>query len=231
MRHGDKSFEWLRSQFPAASEYLAQIFFIERDNGVVPNSDLAARLKVSRAAVSQAIGRLKKLGLVVQKRYGTIDLTISGRALAEKTVRRHFLLEHLLVQTLGYPWDKSDAEALNLQASLSDELTAYLSRYFGNPSTCPHGNPLPGSGLEQEYLAAPTLVEAEAETSVRIIRITEEGELIDGMLSFCQENGLAPGAEVLIIAQSETETVCLGRTGELAIPLRFSTRIRWQVCD
>jgi len=227
MRHGDEDFESLRNQFPAASEYLAQIFFIERDNGVVPNSDLAARLRVSRSAVSQAIGRLKKLDLVVQKRYGKIDLTASGRALAEKTVRRHFLLEHLLVRTLGYPWDKSDAEAVNLQASLSDALTAHLLRYFGNPSTCPHGNPLPGSSLEEEYLTAPTLAEAEAETNVKIIRITEEGELIDGMLSFCQKNGLAPGTKVLIVSQSETDTVCLGRTGELAIPLGFSTHIRW----
>jgi len=223
--------ESLKNQFPAALEYLAQIFFIERDNDVVPNSVLAARLNVTRPAVSQAVGRLKKLGLVLQKRYGAIELSAKGRGLAEKTVRRHFLLEHLLVRALGYPWDKSDAEAVNLQASLSDELTAHLLRRFDNPSTCPHGNPLPGSSLEREYLSAPALVEAKVGTSIKIIRITEEGELIDGMLSFCQENGLEPGAKVKIVSQSETETVCLGGTGELAIPVEFSTRIRWQACD
>lgn len=223
--------ESLESQFPAAPEYLAQIFFIERDNGVVPNSDLAVRLKVSRPAVSQAIGRLKRLGLVIQKRYGMIVLTTKGRALAEKFARRHFLLEHLLVRTLGYPWDKSDAEAVNLQASLSDELTAYLLKLFGDPSTCPHGNPLPGSSVEQEYLTAPSLIEAEVRTRIRIIRITEEGELIDGMLSFCQENGLKPGAKFEIISRSATEMVCLGKIGELAIPVGFLTHIRWQACD
>jgi len=230
-RNVDENLESLRNQFPAVSEYLAQIFFIERDNGIVPNSDLAVRLKVSRPAVSQAVGRLKKLGLVAQERYGTIDLTTKGRALAEKTVKHHFLLEHLLVQALGYPWDKSDAEAANMKASLSDELTAYLLRHFGNPSTCPHGNPMPGSNLEQKYLSAPTLVEAAVGMSVRIIRITEEGELIDGMLSFCQENRLTPGTKVEIVSQSETETVCLHRTDRLAIPMEFSTRIRWQAYD
>ncbi|KGM44449.1 hypothetical protein S1OALGB6SA_1067 [Olavius algarvensis spirochete endosymbiont] len=223
--------ESLKSQFPVAPEYLVQIFFIERDNGVVPNSDLAARLRVSRPAVSQAVGRLKRLGLVAQKRYGTIELTTKGRALAEKAVKRHFLLEHLLVRALGYPWDKSDAEAVNLQASLSDELTAYLLKRFDYPSTCPHGNPLPGSSVEQEYLTAPTLIEAKRGTRVRIIRITEEGELLDGMLSFCQENGLEPGMEVEIVSQSETETACIARTGNLEIPIGFSTCIRWQACD
>jgi len=151
--------------------------------------------------------------------------------LAEKIVTRHFLLKHLLVQALGYPWDKSDTEAVHLQASFSDELTSYLLRHFGNPSTCPHGNPLPGSRVEREYLAAPPLVEAEAGASVRIIRITEEGELINGILSFCQKNGLAPGARVEIVSQSEGETVCLGKAGRLAIPVGFSTHIRWQTCD
>jgi len=227
----NESLDSLRNQFPAAPEYLAQIFFIERDKGAVSNSDLAARLKVSRPAVSQAVRRLKKLNLVSQERYSTIDFTTKGRILAEKTAIRHFLLEHLLVRALGYPWDKSDTEAVHLQASLSDELTSYLLRHFDNPSTCPHGNPLPGSSVERKYLAAPTLSKAEVGASVRIIRITEEGELINGMLSFCQKNGLAPGTMVEIISQSEAETVCLGRLGRLTIPMVFSTHIRWQACD
>jgi len=86
----------LKNQFPAAPEYLTQIFLIDRDNGTVPNARLADRLGVSRPAVSQAVGRLKKLGLVDQDRYGAIGLSSEGRRIAEKVVRRHFLLEHLL---------------------------------------------------------------------------------------------------------------------------------------
>ena len=218
----------LRNQFPAAPEYLTQILLIERDNGTVPNARLADRLEVSRPAVSQAVGRLKKLGLVSQDRYGAIGLTREGRTVAENVVRRHFLLEHLLVGVLDYPWDKSDVEAGTLQASLSDELTEYLSHRLGDPQTCPHGNPLPGSDIEKSYLEAPSLSEADPGRKVKIIRITEEGELTDGMLSFCQENALAPDKVVEIIAQTPDETQCRDENGKITIPADFSTFIRWE---
>lgn len=218
----------LKSQFPAAPEYLTQILLIERDNGIVPNARLADRLQVSRPAVSQAVGRLKKLGLVDQDRYGAIGLTAEGRTVAENVVRRHFLLEHLLVGVLGYPWDKSDVEAGTLQASLSDELTEYLSERLGNPQTCPHGNPLPGSDIEKKYLEAPKLTSAELGSKVKIIRITEEGEMIDGMLSFCQDNGIAPGTVLEIFSQDATETVCGNDNGKISVPVLFSSSIRWE---
>lgn len=218
----------LKSQFPAAPEYLTQILLIERDNGIVPNARLADRLQVSRPAVSQAVGRLKKLGLVDQDRYGAIGLTRDGRTVAENVVRRHFLLEHLLVRVLDYPWDKSDVEAGTLQASLSDELTEYLSHRLGDPQTCPHGNPLPGSDIEKQYLEAPNLTSAEVGRKVKIIRITEEGEMTDGMLSFCQENGLAPGKEIEIFSQEPTVTVCGDKNGKISVPVLFSSSIRWE---
>ncbi len=218
----------LKSQFPAAPEYLTQILLIERDNGIVPNARLADRLQVSRPAVSQAVGRLKKLGLVDQDRYGAIGLSRDGRTIAENVVRRHFLLEHLLVRVLEYPWDKSDVEAGTLQASLSDELTEYLSHRLGDPQTCPHGNPLPGSDIEKRYLEAPDLTSAEPGAKVKIIRITEEGEMIDGMLSYCQSKGLAPGKTVEIISQSPDETVCSDDGGKIKVPVLFAASIRWE---
>ena len=218
----------LKSQFPAAPEYLLQILLIERDNGIVPNAKLADRLEVSRPAVSQAVGRLKKLGLVDQDRYGAIGLTKKGRSYAEKVVRRHFLLEHLLVSILDYPWDKSDVEAETLQASLSDELTEYLSDRLGHPLTCPHGNPMPGSAIEKAYLDAPKLTEAGEGTKLKIIRITEEGEMCDGMLSFCQDEGVAPGKVLQIVRQSDRETVCESDGREFSIRNEFSRNLRWE---
>ena len=218
----------LKSQFPAAPEYLTQIFLIERDNGIVPNAKLADRLQVSRPAVSQAVGRLKKLGLVDQDRYGAIGLSDEGRLFAEKVVRRHFLLEHLLVRILEYPWDKSDVEAETLQASLSDELTEYLSKKLGDPQTCPHGNPMPGADIELSYLQAPSLTDAGDGTKLKIIRITEEGEMTEGMLSFCQENGIAPGTVLELKEQSDDLCLCLSEQGNVSIPANYARSLRWQ---
>ena len=218
----------LKNQFPAAPEYLTQIFLIERDNGTVPNARLADRLEVSTPAVSQAVGRLKKLGLVDQDRYGAIGLSPGGRNIAEKVVRRHFLLEHLLVNVLQFPWDKSDTEAGLLQDSLSDELTEHLAEYLGNPQICPHGNPFPGANIEKSYLEAPSLADAEESVKVKIIRITEEGEMTDGMLSFCQDNGISPGKTLTVKAQNLDETVCTGESGTITIPAAFADFIHWE---
>lgn len=218
----------LKSQFPAAPEYLTQILLIERDNGIVPNAKLADRLKVSRPAVSQAVGRLKKLGLVDQDRYGAIGLSAEGRSFAEKVIRRHFLLEHLLVRILEYPWDKSDVEAETLQASLSDDLTEYLSEKLGNPQTCPHGNPMPGCAHEKAYLEAPGLPDAVTGSKVKILRITEEGEMIEGMLSFCQEHGIAPGTVLEVTVQGPDGCTCISSGKEVKISADYTRHLRWE---
>lgn len=218
----------LRNDFPAAPEYLTQIFLLERDHGIVPNAQLADRLGVSRPAVSQAVGRLKKLGLVNQKRYGAIALSVAGRDVAEKVVKRHFLLEHLLVGVLDYPWDKSDEDAAELQASLSDDLTEHLDRRLGYPQTCPHGNPMPGSDIQQKYLNAPSLIDAEAGSKVKIIRITEEGEMTPGMLPFCQKHGISPGKVVTVEQQGDEGTLCSDGATRTMIPADYAARTCWE---
>jgi DtxR family Mn-dependent transcriptional regulator len=218
----------LKNQFPAAPEYLTQIFLIQRDQGIVPNARLADRLGVSRPAVSQAVGRLKRLKLVEQDRYGVIRLSREGRIIAENVVRRHFLLEHLLVNVLDYPWDKSDVEAGTLQSSLSDELTEYLSNRLGNPQTCPHGNPIPGAAIEKRYLDAPNLSEAVPGGKIRIIRITEEGEMIDGMLLFCQDKNLSPGRVIQVLEHSAGATLCGDGRQTYSVPDLFAGALRWE---
>lgn len=186
--------------FPAAAEYLTNIHLICRDYGFAANHRLAEWLGVSTSAVTQALGRLKKIGLVNQERYEHVFLTDAGRALALKVLKRHYLLEHLLVKTLDFPWDKSDEEAKVLQNQISDDLAEHLDKRLGYPQTCPHGNPLPGTEVEARLLAAPRLNAATAGTTVTIVRITEEGEGIPSMLPFCQNEGLKPGARVTVEA-------------------------------
>ncbi len=184
--------------FPAAAEYLSNIYLICRDYGEAANHRLAEWLGVSTSAVTQALGRLKKIGLVSQERYEHVYLTEAGRTLALKVLKRHYLLEHLLVKTLGFPWDKSDEEAKVLQNQISDDLADHLDEKLGHPQTCPHGNPLPGTEIEAKRLAAPRLPTAAVGRSVVVVRITEEGEGVSGMLTFCQAAGLKPGARVTV---------------------------------
>lgn len=218
--------------FPAAAEYLTSIHLICRDYGYAANHRLAEWLGVSTSAVTQALGRLKKIGLVNQERYEHVFLTEAGKNLALKVLKRHYLLEHLLVKTLDFPWDKSDEEAKVLQNQISDDLAAHLDARLGFPQTCPHGNPLPGVPVEARLLAAPRLAQAAPGTQGTIVRITEEGEGLTAMLPFCQNEGVKPGASFKVEAVDATGiTVKVGDRASAVVPAVLARHICYELKD
>ena len=227
-------FASVHAKFPAAAEYLSSIYILKRDYGHVSNTRLAEWTGVSSSAVTQALGRLKRLGLARQERYEDIELTDEGREFAIRVLRRHYLLEHLLVRVLGYPWDKADDEAKTLQSAISDELTEHLYQKLGAPQTCPHGNPMPESSLESRLLTAPRLSEAATGAKVRILRITEEGEQLPSMLAFCFAHGIQPGAAFLVAKRRaemmELQDAAPARAGvpAFSIDLQKAFHIRYE---
>jgi DtxR family Mn-dependent transcriptional regulator len=200
IRKMEMDFAEIDQRFPAAAEYLGAIYILLRDYGSVSHTRLAEWVGVSVPAVTQAVGRLKRLELVRQQRYQNVVLTEEGRGFAMKLLRRHYLVERLLVGVLDYPWDKADEEAKLLQSRISDDFADYLYTRLGEPQTCPHGNPMPGVPSEAKLLAAPKLSEADAGIGVIILRVTEEGEQLPTMLAFCHRNNLRPGARFRILS-------------------------------
>jgi len=219
--------ESLRYKFPAAANYLSQIFLIERDYAKVNNLKLSERLHVSKPAVTQSIRRLSKLGLVSQDRYGVINLTDDGRKIAREIMIRHYLIEHVLVDLLDYPWEKSDREAKELQVIISDDLKEHLMSRLGNPRTCPHGNPFPGSPEEEKLISAPRLINAIAGRKLTLLRITEEGEELDGLLEFCFKNNLKPGIPIILHGR-DNDGLIISKKNEsktFRVPLRFARHL------
>lgn len=219
----------IHRQFPAVAEYLSGIYILRRDYGQAGNTRLSDWVGVSGSAVTQALGRLKRLGLARQKPYGDIGLTPRGRLLAVNVLRRHYLLEHLLVGVLGYPWEQADREAKLLQNLISEELTEHLYRRLGSPQTCPHGNPMPGSRIEPKLLAAPRLRDASDGRMVKILRITEEGEQVARLLSTCGARGIQPGARLRVLRRdSRNLYLSRGAAARFSLPLAMAEHIRYE---
>ncbi|MDC7226387.1 MAG: metal-dependent transcriptional regulator [Spirochaetales bacterium] len=216
--------EELTDKFPAAAEYMIEIFIIERDYGIVKNSVIASRLKVSKPAVTQAMNRLKKYELIEQDLYGAIRMTEVGRVTAARLLKRHYLIERLLVEELDFHWVKSDVEASRLQAAISDDFSYFLFDKLGRPDTCPHGNPFPGSAREKEILAAPRLCTAGIGDKLSVVRITEEGEAAEGLLQFCYEHNIRPGRTLEIVEECGEAGIIVLLEGEkeLEIPRCFA---------
>src|SRR4051812_496208 len=128
---------------PAFEEYCETIFELEEDAVDVIQARIAERLEVSRPAVSEMIKRMEHEGLVSID--GTISLTVDGLRLAESVVRRHRLAEVFLTDILGLSWAEAHRYAGRSEHVISDRVDEAMMQLLGDPTTSPHGNPIPGS--------------------------------------------------------------------------------------
>lgn len=178
-----------REWHPAFEEYCEAIFELREDDLEVIRARIAERLDVSRPAVSEMIRRMESEGLVTID--GAISLTEDGLALAEAVVRRHRLAERFLTDVLGLSWADAHTEAGRWEHVISPTVETALLRVLGEPTTCPHGNPIPGT----DYLApsAVALATLGVGDEFTVTRIPEELEFTPGLLEFLESSSLLPG--------------------------------------
>ena len=181
---------------PATEEYLETIFELE-EAGIPPmRARIVERLGVSAPSVSETVARLEREGYLVLDPDRRMRLTETGRKYATSMVRRHRLAERLLVDVLKVPWHQVHEEACRLEHAISENLEHHLVELLGDPGTCPHGNPIPGSANERGMEDAERLGDVEPGVTVRVSRIDEELESDPAGLLLLETEGLLPGARV-----------------------------------
>ena len=188
---------------PAFEEYCECIFELHEDDVAVIQARIAERLQVSRPAVSEMIRRMDTEGLVTTD--GAIKLTVKGEALAQQVVRRHRLAERFLTDLLGLSWADAHHEAGKWEHVMSDAVETAMNRVLGNPTTCPHGNPIPGSLYDAPDMAP--LSRLAVGDSFTVARIPEELEFAPGLLDFLQDASILPGRTGRITAASPDGTM------------------------
>ena len=210
------------------NEYLIQLYLMLRERRPVVGARIAERIGVSAAAVSQALKRLEQRKLVVIDPDDGMRLTQRGTVQAEHTIRRHYLLERLLVDVLGFDWVDVDEEADQLEHSLSPRLEEHLFEQLGRPTTCPHGNPFPGSPDERRLLDAPRLTGAHAGERTEILRITEEAEENEELMRRLDQDHLVPGTRITVSSITDAEVVFRkDATGqEITLPTGYARYVR-----
>jgi DtxR family Mn-dependent transcriptional regulator len=188
---------------PAFEEYCECIFELAEDDVDVIQARIAERLQVSRPAVSEMIRRLEAEGLVTM--VDGIALTTTGMELAQRVVRRHRLAERFLTDLLGLSWAEAHHEAGKWEHIMSDAVETAMDRVLGSPTTCPHGNPIPGSS----YAAPDSTPLATLSVGQRftVNRIPEELEFTPGLLDFLEESNILPGHSGVLTAASPDGTV------------------------
>ena len=207
----------MSAQVPqGAQEYLECIFEMEEEGATILQARLSERLGVTPATVSQAVKRLVSEGLIeIENR--KIHLTQTGVEVATPLVRRHRLAERLLTDILGIPWYRAHEEAHDWEHVISPEVEQRILAKTG-ATTCPHGNPIPGMIPPYERSKLVPLTDLEEGQWGTLCLLTEDVELVTGILEYFQEHALMPGAtlKVSAIAPDGTRTLKVdGKTASL----------------
>jgi DtxR family Mn-dependent transcriptional regulator len=194
------------TQHPPLEEYLETVHELGEEGTLVTQARLAERLGHSAPTVSQMVRRLASDGyLTVDHR--VVALTAKGRTQAESVVRKHRLAERLLTDVIGLAWDKAHAEAGRWEHVISDEVEVLLMTLLDNPTTCPHGNPIPGSPVTLRELS--TLDHFDPGARVRLERVTELVEIDQQALTYLASHGFVPGARARVQTKAPDGTLVL----------------------
>ncbi len=186
------------ARHPAFEEYCETIFELIEDSVEVIQARIAERLGVSRPAVSEMVKRMETAGIVTTGH--RVALTEQGQKLAETVVRRHRIAERFLTDVLGLSWASAHDEAGKWEHVISPDVERAMLAKLDNPTTCPHGNPIPGSGyVPPPMVALDTLSPGD---SFMIQRIPETLEFYPGMLAYLELHSITPGHEGSLVEMS-----------------------------
>jgi len=205
----------------SVDEYLETIYFLAFPIGEYrPMAEglptvavrVAEMLGVSRASAGEMLKRLESDGLIERGEHKEALLTKTGRARAEKVVRKHRLIERLLTDFMGYTAAEAHVHADELGDTFSDDMVDRIAEKLGNPERCPHGWPVdPGFEQRENDELAP-LANLAVGSKATIVRLAEhDGDL----LHWFYDQGLEPGRELQVRSTKPFAVQLNG--GELAL--------------
>jgi DtxR family Mn-dependent transcriptional regulator len=223
-----------REDKPSATveDYLHAIYSLQGEGETVISARLARRMRVTPPTAWAIVQRMVRDGLITLDEKKVIHFTEKGHRLAEEIVRRHRLSERFLTDVLGFSWAEAHEEAHRFEHALSERMEERIVALLGNPKTCPHGSPIPGSGyshppdlvslssLREGDEAAVVFISEELEEDLELLRYLERGRIMPGQLLRVQEVVPATG---VIVVEVDGQVVPLG--------LKVAQRIRVRLCQ
>jgi DtxR family transcriptional regulator, Mn-dependent transcriptional regulator len=179
---------------PAIEEYLESVYKLQSRGIRVIGARLAEDLGVSAPTVTEMLRRMRRDGLVAMEADKEVFLTEAGVKAAEILVRRHRLSERLLTDILGVPWSQAHEEACKFEHVISPQVEASLERVLDYPTTCPHGNPIPGSGAGRPVVVRLSDAPVGADVTLRQVEAEDEQ-----LLAYVESLGLVPGVRLCVV--------------------------------
>lgn len=198
-------------ELPSATveEYLETIYNIAMEGEVIIGARLAQKFRVSPPTVTEMLKRLVRDGYIEMDNRRQITLTEAGNQIAESVLRRHRLTERFLVDMLGMQWHQVHEEAERLEHSISSAVEAGVIANLKNPTTCPHGNPIPGlvpnarNYLKDHHAVRLSTIAPEEDATILCISEVVEDE--EALILYLHQKSLTPETHLTVLPSSSPQ--------------------------
>jgi len=158
---------------------------------------------------------MERDGLLTVEGDRHLELTQEGRRQATSVMRKHRLAECLLIDVIGMEWEEVHIEACRWEHVMSDSVERRIAALLGGPTSCPHGNPIPGL---DELATQPdpssdgplvTLEQAAAGGSEKAVvrRISEQIQPDADIMRDLRSAGVQPGRTVRLASEDKGLTL------------------------
>jgi DtxR family Mn-dependent transcriptional regulator len=181
----------------AVEDYLKNIYELQASAEKVSTTDLAERLGVAPASVTGMVKKLAAMKLLKHEPYHGVLLTKAGEKIALEVIRHHRLVESYLTEALGVPWDKVHEEADKWEHVLSEDMEDRISAMLGNPTTDPHGAPIPARDGSLPETALRRLSDLEPGERAVVAEVSDHDP---ELLRYLGEMGLFPQTKLRLIS-------------------------------
>jgi DtxR family Mn-dependent transcriptional regulator len=184
----------------ATENFIKAIYKFEQGVGMdTKPGSIARELGITNAAATDMARKLAMKNLINYEKYKELKLTSTGKKMALGIIRKHRLWETFLHRVFGLTMHEIHREAELLEHLTSDFLTEKISLFLGNPTTDPHGDPIPSDqGVVPSDDNSVILSSAESEREYEISRLSGSDK---EFFEFCHSNHLGIGSSLIVKKQ------------------------------
>jgi len=176
-------------------EYTEGIYRLQEEMEIVGTGDIAKYMCVRPASVTVMLKKLQELRLAEHTPYQGVRLTEKGRNLSISLLRKHRLVERMLVDFLELPWDDVHDLACKLEHYISEDVADRIAIAMNFPTTCPHGNPVDATFND----GSRRLETCAVGEKLHVVKVTDERV---EFLTYVLDIGLVPGVHIELKART-----------------------------
>jgi DtxR family Mn-dependent transcriptional regulator len=120
-------------------DYIEAIYHIADEKLVARSKEIATRLNVSRASVTEALRALAKKELINYAPYEAITMTDKGRRVAEDVIYRHESLKKFFIEVLAIDAGHAEEAACRIEHAAPPVVISRMIEFINFLQVCPRG--------------------------------------------------------------------------------------------